>query len=581
MSFHRLFSSPPLKKLSVFVMTHGEVPDSFTMNFPETYAVIKAIKPILYKDDEEIGIVSQPEEEYIKEIDRINNKEKTTINPIVCEKDYDTQIPPNIKVYDMTLLGLDNLSNNEWEKSLISLTNIIGYDYFINTERDGLNTVFKDHKAELLAIVTKNIGKVYTGKAIMPNYVLSVREEDKKEEYINIIKIDHDNSKITVDPERVIDSVSTKYNHRNPNPLNFQKDDKPLLQIIENEKYKNNRILLSDYLLLLKSDYNDYDITVYLLNCRPLPKFDTVKNFFINNDNNNNIFAFGLSRKSDMLALSKFQQWLTYYKHIDNDIKKVADKTELNLNYIKSTKHNNYKKSTKHNNYIKSTKHNVTFKLKKQNKDVKITENKLRHKLGQLMNEDGSYKSLAAAFIEDCIKICEDIITIIQNLKKTAENNEKVHRLQRVLNNLGKNFEDMLNFKTSGDEYDYNSFVKKEELFTDILKELEFKLDKLENPDIADSEMEVVQDKNPKIPNNEYKSVSFISSCKNQINSFISNMKTYYNDVINNSEDNNDNIKRSKTGGNPTKRKSKPSKNKKSKKKTRKQRKCLVLYAKK
>jgi len=95
--------------------------------------------------------------------------------------------------------------------------------------------------------------------------------------------------------------------------------------------------------------------------------------------------------------------------------------------------------------------------------------------------------------------------------------------------------------------------------------------------------MEVVQDEIPK----EYKSVSFISSCENQINSFISNITTYYNNLFSISatkvEDNNDNSKRSKRkrGGNPTKRKSKPSKNKKSKKKTRKQRKCLVLYAKK
>lgn len=544
MSFPRFFPSPPLKKLSVFVMTHGEVPDSFTMNFPETYAVIEEIKPILYEDDEEIGIVSQPEEIYIynriqRQIPIINQKTIPKRNPLVCEYDYGTKIPPYIKVYDMTLLGQDNLSNNEWEKSLISLTNIIGYDYFINTERYGLNKVFKDHKAELLAIVTKNIGKVYTGKAIMPNYVLSVRKEDKKDDVINIIKIDHANSKITVDPERVRDSVSTKYNDTNPNLLNFQEDDKPLLQIIENEKYNNNKILLSDYLLLLKDDYNDYDITVYLLNCRPLPKFDTVINFF-----------------DEKTGFSVFKRWLAYYKHIDNDIKKVAVKTELKLNYIKSTTYK-VKKSN----------------LKKHNKDVKITENKLR----QLKNEDGSYKSLAVAFIEDCKNICENIITIIQNLKNTAENNEKVHRLQRVLNNLGNNFEDMLNFKTSGDEYDYNSFVKKEELFTDILEKLKIKSEKLKNPDIADSEMEVVQDVIP----NEYKSVSFISSCKKQIDSFISNMTKYYNDVINNSEYNNVNSKRTKRGGNPTKRKSKPSKNKKSKKKTRKQRKCLVLYAKK
>jgi len=505
MSFPRFFPSPPLKKLSVFVMTHGEVPDSFTMNFPETYTVIKEIQ----KYFNEIGIVSKPEEKYIKKIDRDDKPIISTINPIVCKNDYGTQIPPNIKVYDMTLLGQDNLSNNEWEKSLISLTNEMGYDYFINTERDVLNTVFKDHKAELLAIVTKNIGKVYTGQAKMPNYEL-LGDKDI-DDVINIIKIDHANSKITVDPERVKDSVSTKYNDENPNSLIFEADDKPLLEIIETKDY--DRILLSDYLLLLKNDYEDYEITVYLLNCRPLPKFDTVINFFINN-------KILKMYRGDILAVSNFQQWLTYYKHVDKLI---------------------------------------------EEEKIKVS------------------KKTAVAFIEDCIKICKDIIIIIRELKKTAENNKKVHGLQRVLKNLGKNFEDMLNFKISGDDYDYNSFVKKEELFTDILEELKFKSEKLENPDIADSEMEVVQDEIPK----EYKSVSFISSCENQINSFISNITTYYNNLFSISatkvEDNNDNSKRSKRkrGGNPTKRKSKPSKNKKSKKKTRKQRKCLVLYAKK
>lgn len=530
MSFPRFFPSPPLKKLSVFVMTHGEVPDSFTMNFPDTYAVIREIQNYFNK----IGIVSQPEEIYIyNKIQRIlssieNQKTIPKRNPIVCKNDYGTQIPPYIKVYDMTLLGQDNLSNNEWEKSLISLTNEMGYDYFINTERDGLNTVFKGHDAELLAIVTKNIGKVYTGKAIMPNYVLSVSKEDKKDDVINIIKIDHAedhaNSKITVDPERVIHNVSRKYNYQNPNTLNFQTDDKPLLQIIENEKYNNNKILLSDYLLLLKDDYNDYDITVYLLNCRPLPKFDTVINFFIFNKRLK-------MYRGDILASSKFQQWLTYYIYVDKLIE------EQNIIVFKKT---------------------------------------------------------AVAFIQDCIKICQDIITIIQKLKKTAEDNKIASRLENLQKNLSLKGQN-LNFKTSVDGYDYKSFDGKDEIFGKILKVLESRSVKLEMTD----------SKKIEIPNNEYKSVSFISSCKNQIDSFISNMTTYYNDLFNipenyndlfnnpakrkvehnsynnNSEYNNVNSKRTKRGGNPTKRKSKPSKNKKSKKKTRKQRKCLVLYAKK